>query len=282
MDGRIMNIVKPIHTVELFPGLSQELLAALRSLRPADWAQPTACAPWTVKDVAAHLLGGSLGRLWQSEALAPSQTGHYLDYQALVNMINQNNDLWVRGAQRISPEILIEFLKLTDHRLYEYFSSLDPDQPARIGVAWAGDSLSPNWFDIAREYTEKWLHQQHIREAVGLPVLQDRKWLFPVLDTFLRGLPHAYRGVEARERTAIIVEIVGDAGGEWTLLREEQAWHLYSGGEAQADCQVRIGQETAWRLFTRGMSSGTARPLVTIIGDEKLGSQVFQMVSIMA
>ena len=65
-------------------------------------------------------------------------------------------------------------------------------------VAWAGDKQSPNWFDIAREYTEKWLHQQHIREAVGQPVLDERRWLFPVLDTFMRALPHVYRDIPPR------------------------------------------------------------------------------------
>jgi hypothetical protein len=115
-----------------------------------------------------------------------------------LDLIDRGNAEWVQVARRISPEILIEFLELTDQRLYEHFKSLDPEQPAEITVAWASDDLPPNWFDIAREYTEKWLHQQHIREAVGQPILTGRDFLFPVLDTFLRGLPRAYRGVEAQ------------------------------------------------------------------------------------
>ena len=58
-----MNPVEPIFTVELFPGLSAELLGVLKSLPPAAWELPTACADWTVKDVTAHLLGGTLSRL---------------------------------------------------------------------------------------------------------------------------------------------------------------------------------------------------------------------------
>jgi uncharacterized protein (TIGR03083 family) len=274
--------VLPILTVDLFPGLGIELQAVLKSLRPADWARPTACTPWSVKDVAAHLLGGSLGRLWNSDGISASALGLGMDYQGLVDLINQNNELWVRAAQRISPEMLIEFLQLTDRHLDEYFRSLNSDRPSRIGVAWAGDSQSPNWFDIAREFTEKWLHQQHIREAVGLPVLQERKWLFPVLDTFLRGLPQAYRGLEARDGAVITIHIDGDAGGDWTLLRESQSWQLFSGRGANSDCQVRISQDAAWRLFTRGIRSEDARSWVTISGEERLGSQVLQMVSIMA
>ena len=59
-----MEPAGPIDTVALFPPLSRQLIAVLRSLQPAEWDLPTACTPWTVKDVAAHLLGGNLGRLW--------------------------------------------------------------------------------------------------------------------------------------------------------------------------------------------------------------------------
>jgi hypothetical protein len=36
----------------------------LRGLGPDDWGRPTACALWTVKDIAEHLLDGNLRRLW--------------------------------------------------------------------------------------------------------------------------------------------------------------------------------------------------------------------------
>lgn len=120
---------------------------------------------------------------------------------------------------------MIELLELTDHHFYHHFKSLAPDEPAKITVAWAGNSLPPNRFDIAREYTEKWHHQQHIREAVGKPLLTERKWLFPVLDTFMRGLPHAYRNMEATDGTSISILITGEAGGEWSLVREGK-WNL--------------------------------------------------------
>ncbi len=90
------------------------------------------------------------------------------------------------------------FLEMTDPLLYQHFKALPPFEPAGVSVAWAGEAQSFNWFDIAREYTEKWLHQQHIREAVSRPVLAERRWLHPVLDTFMRALPYTYRGVAGR------------------------------------------------------------------------------------
>ena len=276
-----MKPVEKIHTLELFPPLSRELQSLLKSLSADDWQMPTVCLPWSVKDVAAHLLGGSLGRLWRHADAASSPLKPKLAYHELVALIDQENERWVRAARRISPEILIDLLDLTDRRLYLHFKSLDEDRPARAEVAWAGQSISPNWFDIAREYTEKWLHQQHIRQAVGQPLLIGRKWLFPVLDTFIRAFPHTYRAVGAEDGTAISVHIAGEAGGDWSILRLQGEWQLFSGLYPGAVSVIRMDQELAWRLFTRGVHSETARSRVQIEGDKELGLTILEMVSIM-
>lgn len=274
--------VAPIHTIELFPPLSQELLAVLKSLRPADWSRPTACSRWTIKDVAAHLLGGNFGRLWPAEYRPAANSSPDPDYASLVEMIDRNNALWVDAAQRISPPLLIELLELTDHQLYDLFRSWPPEQPAKIPVAWAGESTSPTWFDIAREYTEKWLHQQHIRDAAGIPILIERRWLHPVLDTFLRGLPHTYRDVAAPEGTQVSIQITGPAGGDWTLTRDSSAWRLFRGQSPNPACSIAINQDLAWRLFTKGIRPEQAWNAIQIDGNETLSRQFLMLVSIMA
>lgn len=277
-----MKPVEAIWTIELFPPLSSELLTVLKSLQPTEWAYPTACSPWTVKDVVAHLLGGNFGRLWKDSETSTASLYPDRDYNGLVALINANNELWVQAARRISPEILLELLDLTDRRLYAHFRNLAPYQPAKVAVAWAGDIQSPNWFDIAREYTEKWLHQQHIREAVGQPILQARKWLFPVLDTFLRGLPHTYRLLEAPDGTSVSLHITGEAGGQWTLRRENGFWRLFAGADSRAVCCVQLSQDLAWRLFTKGVTREDAHYQAHIEGDPTFGSQILHMISIMA
>ena len=279
-----MNPVEPIITIELFPGLSAELLTVLKSLSPAAWDLPTACAGWTVKDVAAHLLGGNLSRLsfGRDRLKLPGLGVLELDFEALVEAINRLNAEWVGIAHRFSYPLLVDFLELTDPQLYQYFKSLAPFAPSGPAVAWAGETQSPNWFDIAREYTEKWLHQQHIREAVGRPVLDGREWLFPVLDTFLRALPYTYRSLEVAEGATIGFRITGEAGGDWSLRREDGSWRLYAGQAASAAATVRLDQDTAWRLFTKGIGIEAARARIQCEGDEALGLRIVQMVSIMA
>jgi uncharacterized protein (TIGR03083 family) len=279
-----MKPVEPIFTVELFPDLSAELLGVLKGLPPSAWELPTVCAGWTVKDVAAHLLGGTLSRLsfGRDQLTHPKLGVTKLDFDALVQAIGIENAEWISIARRFSYPLLVDFLELTDPQLYEYFRALPPFESNGPAVAWAGDYQSPNWFDIAREYTEKWLHQQHIRQAVGRPLLTERKWLFPVLDTFLRALPYTYRNQVAEQGTAIVFRIIGEAGGDWSLRREQADWHLYTGQASAPVARVSLDQETTWRLFTKGITPEEAQLGIHLEGDPLLGKIILQIVSIMA
>ena len=67
----------------------------------------------------------------------------------------------------VCPEMLIDLLKHTGKPFYEYYASLNPYANAEYSVAWAGENQSANWMHIAREYTEKFLHQQQIRDATN-------------------------------------------------------------------------------------------------------------------
>jgi uncharacterized protein (TIGR03083 family) len=279
-----MHTVQPLFTVDLFPVLHMRQMQVLHSLPPEAWDLPTACAGWSVKDVALHLLAGSMNRLSQGRDGGPPLRNFrdVKDNAGLVAAINEANAEWVTAAQQIPVPLIIDQLAINDAELYEYFASLPPFGQNGPAVAWAGDTHSPNWFDIAREYTEKWLHQQHIREAVGQPVLAERRFLHPVLDTFMRALPHTYRAVEAADGTALTIEITGEAGGAWSLLREAGWWRLYSGATPEPAATARLDQDTAWRLFTRGMSAEAAGERLVVEGDAALGRRVLRMVAIMA
>ena len=98
----------------------------------------------------------------------------------------------------------------------------------------------------------------------------------------MRGLPRAYRNIEAGNGTSISVQVIGEAGGEWSLVRERHKWNLFSGHDPQASCYVQIEQNLAWRLFTKGVTRKEARQHVQITGNMAFGEQVLVMVSIMA
>ena len=275
--------VAPVDLAGRFAPLDAELIALLRRLGPDDWQRPTACARWSVKDIAAHLLDTNVRQLsFKRDGLSPTPDVPIASYADLVGYLNRLNAEWVTAARRISPALLIELLEYTGRQVADLFSRLDPEAPALFAVAWAGEERSANWFDIAREYTERWLHQEQIRDAVGAPGLTARSWMHPVLDVFLRALPHRYRETTAPPATELHIAIEGPAGGDWTLRRDEKDWRLYQGTSGSAAAGVRMDQDVAWRLFTKGLSPEAARGKARIEGDQSLADGVLGTLAIMA
>ena len=271
-----MKPVGPIETIHLFHDVRRELLALLRGLAPDDWARP-ATPKWTVKDVALHLLGGEIGILSRRRDAFPPPGASIQGWPDLVALINRLNDDWVRATRRISPRVLCDLLEFTAPQAEEYFASLDP-HALGVPVDWAGPGLAPVWLDLAREYTERWHHQQQIRDAVGKPGLKERRYFAPVLDAFVRALPWTYRDVTVPDGTAVQLTISGDAGGSWCLRREGGAWKLYVGAAEKPSASVTLDPEDAWRLFTKGRSKEDVR--ARFDGDARLAEQVLQMISI--
>jgi len=279
-----MKPVEPILAADLFGEIHEELLVLLKGLSAEDWYKPTVAGAWQVRDIAAHLLDSDIRRLSFQRDQAPMvppdpPIGSYTD---LVGFLNQLNADWIKAAKRISPQLLIEFLAVTGEQVAALLKSIDPFAPAMFSVAWAGEEASLHWFDVAREYTEKWHHQQQIRDAVGAPPLYARKWLHPVLDAFLRGLPHAYRELAADEGARIVFSVTGEAGGDWTLAREAGAWHLYADGVEDAVCRLTLDQDTAWRLLTKGLTRKQAAAKIEISGEAAYSRPLLGMLAVMA
>ena len=275
--------LEPLLLVDRFGPLHAELIALLRGLGPGDWHRPTACALWSVRDITAHLLDDDLRRLSFHRDGQPPPAGGTIDgHASLVAMINRMNAEWVAVARRMSPRVLIELLEATGPMVVELFRSIEPHAPAHWAVAWAGEETSAHWFDVGRDYTERWLHQQQIRDAVGAPSLTGREWLNPVLDLFVRAVPVAYRDVGREDGTAMRLAIEGPAGGDWTLRREAGTWHLLAGRHPAPDATVTMSDDTAWRLFSKGLGREAARARVRIEGDQALGEVVLGALAVMA
>ena len=282
-DHAALTAMQPVFLLDRFVRLHTELMSLLRDLSPADWSRPTACALWSVKDIAAHLLDSSIRRLsFGRDGLPSAPDTPISSYADLVQHLNRLNAEWVTACRRLSPQNLMDLLDFTAAQVHVFFESLDPYTPALFPVAWAGEDVSPNWFDIGREYTERWLHQQQIREAVGAPGLTSREWLHPTLDVFVRALPFTYREVVAVPGRSVRFEILGEAGGVWTLVRGNTAWDLFSGGGSDPDALVTLDGETAWKLFSKGLDRESARKRVRIAGDRLLGEPVLGSLAVMA
>ncbi len=288
--------MEPLITAHLFPALDARLIDLLRSLTPDDWERQTIAPGWKVKDVAAHLLDTQLRKLsFGRDGYTPSPPPAIASGRDLVSFIDRLNAEGVTVYRRLSPPVLIAWMEQSSREAASYYASLDPFAPARFGVSWAGESVSANWFDVARELTERWHHQQQIRLAVGEPAdaapapsataarslraIMTPELYHPVLDCFMRALPFHYRSMSAPPGTAIRIYVTGDCGGDWHLYRGD-AWLLASKPAGTIAATVTIPQDLAWRIFTKGIARETAREHVGVTGDAALGYHVLDMLAI--
>jgi uncharacterized protein (TIGR03083 family) len=282
--------LEPILTLELFPQDRAALLELLASLRREKWDAPTVCAGWSVKDIAAHLLADDLGRLARGRdghaaaAFAPTSAEN-VEGQ-LLEFINRQNEVWVASSRRLSPRLLVDLLRWSGGETLAYFESLDMFAMGEP-VSWAGPEPAPVWLDIAREYSERWLHQGQIRDAVHAPGLTEPRLFLPLLDTLVRALPHTFRDSAAPEGTHVGLKIAGvgserPASVHWSLVRDARHWALFDSCPREPSAVVRMDGDTAWRLFTKGISREGALARVRIEGDRVLGEKVLDTVSIIA
>ena len=273
---------RPILTAPLFEELDDKLIALLAALDEHEWRRPTVAPRWTVKQVAAHLLDTALRRLSLDRDRASPPPPPPIDPAAgLRQLVDDLNARGVAVYGALSGRTIVSLLRVATRELREYFLALDPMAPAAWAVSWAGEQESANWFDTAREFTERWHHQQQIRLAVGRPGIMTPRLYAPVLDCFMRALPYAYRAVPAAAGDAVLVRVDGDCGGEWRLCHAAGRWQLVddiAGGRVIAS--IVIPQDLAWQIFTKAIAPDAARARVTIDGDEHAGSATLRMIAI--
>jgi Mycothiol maleylpyruvate isomerase N-terminal domain len=273
----------PIRVSHLFRPLDASLIDLLKSLTIEEWNAQTVARLWKVKDVAAHLLDGNVRTLSiQRDGFFGEQPGDIQSYQDLVAWLNQLNADWVKSSKRISPKVMILLHEATSHQTCTYYESVDLNTKAIFSVAWAGESESQNWFHIAREYTEKWLHQQQIRDAVNKPAILNQKYYSPFLETVMYALPFTFKNVGAPTDTAIQLDIAHEVVDSWYLVKRESGWELFKQKPLVILTHVYIEGHAAWKLFSKSWRAEDVRPYVKIEGDQRLGEQVLQLVSFMA
>jgi hypothetical protein len=222
------------------------LLSLLASLDEAQWAAHTAAPQWLVKDIALHLLDVDLG--WIARNRDQDLSGLISvppDHEEFVRRLASHNQRWVDGTRVLSPQLITSLLAWSGEQLDAYLSTVELTRAS--AVYWAGPV--PLWFDLAREFTERWVHYRQIQDAV-MPAGHDQQpdqYLPLALHTFIWGFPHQYQA-PAPPGTTIALEIPGI--GTWTLARTAARWTLDEGQAAAPAATLRMSGEAAWRLLT--------------------------------
>jgi uncharacterized protein (TIGR03083 family) len=256
-----------VDTAPLLPELRAGLVELLRALDPPDWYRSTACPGWTVADVAAHLLGVELGNV------SRRRDGRRIDPPPgadLPRWLDAFNQSWVTGARLLSSRVLTDLLEVAGAWFEAHVAGLDLDASG-APVWWAGPDPAPVWLDVAREYTERWVHQQQIRDATGRSGLDGPRHAGPVVATFVHALPRSLASTAAAPGTTVDLVVTGEGGGTWHAARDPAAagvgWDLRRGPSATPACRLGCPVGDAWRLY-----AGYPDVTLTATGDPTLAA----------
>ena len=187
-----------------------------------------------------------------------------------MDFINSLNGQWVNVSTAAQPAHADGPSSEPAANVADLFEALPLEAPALFAVSWAGEESSAGWFDIGREFTELWHHQEQIRMAVGAPSLADPRSLQAVIAIAMRGLPHAFRNVGADEGDAITIDATGPAGGQWTIQYSSGGWKIHAGAPSAPTARVWMLDDNAWRLLFNALKGDMARAAVQIEGRAEL------------
>ncbi|MDQ3347507.1 MAG: maleylpyruvate isomerase N-terminal domain-containing protein [Acidobacteriota bacterium] len=277
-----LSPLEPTDTRALFRPVSSALVELLAALPPTDWERPTIAGTWVVRDVVAHLVDLTFRRLsFHRDRMAPPPPpipiASERDFVRFINLINAQ---WIDASRRLSPRVLTDLFEKGSTDLADWFEALPPDAPGLFGVSWAGEQVSEGWFDVGREFTELWHHQQQIRMAVDAQPLPDPRYLRAVLEIVVRGLPHAYRDVAAAASATLVLDVSGEAGGQWTLVRNADRWTLHAGAPPLFTARVSLSDEALWKLLFNAVPERDAAGLMKVEGEHALAAPLVRARSV--
>ena len=209
-----------------------ELVAELDE---AEWRRATVCPGWDVADLVAHIVGDDLGRLSRTHdgaAGPPWRPGE--DLPAYLDRIN---DEWVVAFRRLSPSVLVSLLGAGGDGVLTMWDDAIGVDDAAGAVSWAGLEEGVGWMDHARDTTEYWIHEQHLREAVGRPHVEPDE-VAAVVDVLARGLPFALERVAAPDGAHVAAH-ADDLGLVWRIDRRDGRWWFAGHAPSASDPDPR-------------------------------------------
>ena len=142
------------------------------------------------------------------------------DRQIFPRLLAEKNQRWVDAARVMSRRVVEDLPQWSGEQVDALHAGRDLLDEG--WVSWASDEPVPYWFNLAQEFTERWVHQQQMREAVDR--VEDHDVTLPdVLRTFIWAFPHQFRGAVG----ARVIRMRIDPLGDWTLsATDDGGWNL--------------------------------------------------------
>jgi len=241
----------------------------LSGLDPAAWAAPTPLPGWSVADVVAHVIGTEASL---SGEPVPEAGGGAEPPAHVRNDIGALNERWVESLRPSPPaEVLARFREVTSRRAAALRAMTPEDFEAPswtpVGQATYGRFMEIRVFDC-------WLHEQDIRDGLGLPGNRDGGGAELSVDEIVRALGYLVgKRAGAPDGSSVTIELTGPVRRVVHVAVDGRA-AVVDSLAAPATTTLRLSSDLFVRLAGGRLDAEAALPGVTIEGDEELGRKV--------
>jgi len=277
---RIESTMEPTADARTIPALAHDEAAALATtelgrflalldvLSPEDWARPTACPRWDVRQVVAHVAGAAAAYAGWAEFRRQGSPRTQRPYRAAgLPMLDALNQVQVDDRATTTPDALIAELRqvgpcaiATRRRLPAPLRALRLPLPL-LGIVRL-DYLTDTIYT-----RDMWMHRLDLCRATGREMAStpghDGRIVALVVRDLAQKLPRDVRA-------GLVYELTGPAGGVWRL-----------GGDSQGEAaRVRL-DALAFALLAAGrLMPEEARAGATIDGDAARGARALSRTTV--
>jgi uncharacterized protein (TIGR03083 family) len=252
LESMHATAISEITAEEAYKLLDIELgrfLALVENLAPEDWARPTACMAWNVRDILAHQAGGyasgtGYGAMFRQYGRLP-KPGQLAEDAVNAFQLKER-------AGKSPSELIAELRKVGPVAAYKWATQFRLFKPVSIPHAVVG-KLSMRHLMWVIHSRDTWMHRLDICRATGqhfkVTREHDGRITELVMVDVAACLARKYEG------PALAFELSGVAGGCWTI------------GNGQPAATIRM-DVLDFNIFASGRYAyEQARPLAEIRGD---------------
>jgi uncharacterized protein (TIGR03083 family) len=251
------------------------LVEACERLPAGSWEQATDCPGWSVQDQLSHLVGIERMILGEPTPEQSTETPVYVG-----NDIGRMNEAWVDSRRATGPEVLAEFVEVTNRRI-DTLRSTSADQFDQVAASPLGQ-LHLRDFLVTR-VIDTWAHEQDVRRAVGRPGGRNGSGEQATIDRCEEMMPYVVgKRVAPPDGTLVRFHVTGLLGRRFSIVVRGGRAELEA-SEAQPTAELTMDQEAFW-LLGLGRASASAPSLagrIEMEGDEGVGGGVLAAMAFM-
>jgi uncharacterized protein (TIGR03083 family) len=187
---------------------SDALAADLAALAPADWDRPTTCPPWTVRQLAAHVIRQVDSYIGSVETGLRGEAGEPESRELRAQIMN-------RIASQ-EPAGIVNEMRQTNDTFERWFGDLSPEQLAVLGPHSHGPR-SARWF-VDQRLAEVAFHRRDLERSLGADADLDQETARFLLPTLLElNVPAIVRRDKTGGDGTYAVAVRGEPAAAWRL-----------------------------------------------------------------